>query len=342
LLALPAGTLLGLAVSGQIVDRLGLQRACRILLPVWALLFLLPALASTFIQLLFALCICGIAIGLIETAMNTEAARLESAFGVRLMSRAHGFWSLGTMVGALLGGYIAQKGVSVEHHYLMVLPPIALLGYWAAKALPEPTESESGARAQADGDAKSEPLFRLPDPALLLLCIMPLGVMAVEGAFIDWSALFMREILNASPMLSGVTYATFAFVMTVVRLSGDYLATRFGDLLIVRLSAIASTLGILMFALAPSAGFALMAAALAGAGVAIVFPLAVSACANRPSARSATDNVAALNMIAFSAFLLAPPLIGFVSEALDLRWALVFLVPASLLTLLLSSQIEKT
>lgn len=342
LLALPAGTLVGLAVSGRIVDRLGLRRACRTLLPIWAMLFLLPGLASTFPQLLLALALCGTAIGLIETAMNTEAARLESASGRRLMSRAHGFWSLGTMAGALLGGYIAQQGVSVREHYLVVMPVIAVLGYLAATALPTITQSNALMEdVPPETDKGNDPLFKFPEAALLLLCIMPLGIMAVEGAFIDWSALFMREVLEASPMLSGVTYAIFALVMTVVRLSGDHLAARFGDLLIVRWSAVAATLGILLFALAPSAAVAMLAAALAGAGVAIVFPLAVTACANRPSTRSATDNVAALNMIAFSAFLLAPPFVGFVSEALNLRWALLLLAPASLVTFLLSREIDR-
>jgi MFS family permease len=129
-------------------------------------------------------------------------------------------------------------------------------------------------------------------------------------------------------------------VMATVRLFGDSLAVRFGDLNIVRVSGIASTAGIVVFALAPSIPWAFAGAALSGAGVAIVFPLAVTAAANRPG-RSSADNVAALNMLSFSAFMIAPPIIGFVSEYQGLRIALLMLAPVALMTVLLSKEVSQ-
>jgi len=162
--------------------------------------------------------------------------------------------------------------------------------------------------------------------------------MMVEGAFIDWSAVFMRDVMSAEPFIIAVTYSAFSLVMALVRLFGDYLATRFSDLWIIKVSGIATTIGITGFALAPSIPWAFLAAAIAGAGVAIVFPLAVTAAANRPG-RSSADNVAALNMIAFSAFFFAPPIIGFVSELFSLRIALLMLAPVALATWVLAKEI---
>ncbi|MFT5044195.1 MAG: MFS family permease, partial [Porticoccaceae bacterium] len=186
--------------------------------------------------------------------------------------------------------------------------------------------------------AEPSKLFRWPARSIILLCIMPVGIMMVEGAFIDWSAVFMRDIMSAEPLLIGITYSAFSLVMATVRLFGDSLAVRFGDLNIVRVSGIASTAGIALFALAPSIPWAFAGAALSGAGVAIVFPLAVTAAANRPG-RSSADNVAALNMLSFSAFLIAPPIIGFVSELLGLRVALLMLAPVALMTVLLAKEV---
>ena len=107
------------------------------------------------------------------------------------------------------------------------------------------------AAADAAG-ATDAPLFRLPARAILPLCFMPLGLMMVEGAFIDWSAVFAREVLAASPLAVGVVYAAFSLVMAAVRLSGDALAERFGDVVVVRASAVAATAGIAGFALAPN------------------------------------------------------------------------------------------
>lgn len=339
LLALPLGTLLGFSVVGRIIERVGLRAACRIFLPVWALLFIGPGFAQTFWQLAIALMICGVAVGMIETAMNTEAARIERDSGIRLMSRCHGFWSLGTMFGALLGGLVAQWGISVALHFSVALPLIALCGYFAATAIPASVTEANIPAKQSDEEVESSTLFRWPSRAIVLLCIMPIGIMMVEGAFIDWSAVFMRDVMSAEPLLIAITYSAFSLIMATVRLFGDSLAVRFGDLNIVRVSGVASTAGIALFALAPSVPWAFAGAALSGAGVAIVFPLAVSAAANRPG-RSSADNVAALNMLSFSAFLVAPPIIGFVSEYQGLRMALLMLTPVALLTVLLAKEVS--
>lgn len=357
LLMMPLGTLVGFSIAGRIIEMTGLRNACRIFLPLWAMLFLGPALARNFSELAIALVLSGFAIGMIETAMNTEAARIEKAAGKRLMSRCHGFWSLGTMVGALVGGGLAQYGLSVSTHFLLAMPVIAVAGYTAATALPvlgKRSIADTGKEtvlvtdtvpvglehhdSDSTADAGESGLFRLPSRAILLLCLMPLGIMMVEGAFIDWSGVFMRDVLAASPWVIAVTYSSFSLIMASVRLAGDALATRFGDVLIVRVSGLAACLGIVLFALAPSVFWAFLAAAFSGAGVAIVFPLAVSAAANRPG-RTPADNVAALNIIAFSAFLIAPPLIGFMSEAFGLRTALLCLAPVAFMTFVLAGEV---
>lgn len=361
LLSMPLGTLIGFAVAGRLLHHMGLRNGCRVFLPLWALLFILPALAQSLIQLMLALAISGIAIGLIETAMNTEAARIEKAAGKRLMSRCHGFWSLGTMFGALLGGFIAHQGVGVAAHYLFIMPAIAVGGYLVATALPSALPAANDAvksldsvpLSQAAVESKADDgtdsgmsadklaLITIPGRAILLLCVMPLGIMMVEGAFIDWSAVFMRDVMAASPLLIAVTYSFFSIVMATVRLTGDAITERFGELAVVRASGLASTIGIALFAMASSTFWVFVGAAIAGAGVAIVFPLTVTAAANRPG-RSSADNVAALNMISFSAFLIAPPLIGFLSDAIGLRYALLTLAPFAFLTFLLAGEVRTT
>ena len=337
LLAFPLGTMVGLSIAGSLIARIGLRQSCRIALPLFALIFIGVGWATSLVGLMVVLAFAGIAIGVCETAMNTEAARIERHAGKRLMSRCHGFWSLGTMAGALVGAAFADASISVGVHFLVALPFIAIAGFFAASFLPV-LERVDEQRAEDSNDG-GESVFRLPHRAIVLLCVMPLGIMMVEGAFIDWSAVFMRDVLSASPWVIGITYSFFSIVMAAVRMFGDSLATRFGDLAVVRVSALAATIGIGMFAFSPNTPFALVAAALCGAGVAVVFPLAVTAAANRPG-RSSADNVSALNMIAFSAFLLAPPLIGFVSDAFDLRIALAVLVPFAFLTFALSGQIK--
>ena len=78
------------------------------------------------------------------------------------------------------------------------------------------------------------------------------------------------------------------------------------------------------FALHP--GVALLGFALMGAGNAVLFPLAVSAAAQRID-RPAAVNVASLGQVAFLAFLVAPPLLGFVAEHYGIRVSFSFGLP---------------
>ena len=237
------------------------------------------------------------------------------------------------MAGALTGSALAHAGYGIVAHYLVVLPLLAVISYAVATALPmdEPLNSRN--------DASQQKLFTLPPRALLALCALPLGIMVVEGIFIDWSALFMRDVLSASPLVIGITYTFFSVVMALTRLSGDAIAAAVGDSKVVLFSGIAATLGLVLFASASNVSMAMAGAALAGLGVAIVYPITMSAAARRPGV--ATDNVAALSLVAFVAFLVAPPVIGFLSSWFGLRVALLLLLPVVVLTPILFREIER-
>lgn len=336
LLAMPLGTLIGLFVAAKIIEYLGgLRRACQVFLPLWALSFIFPALAPSQWALVLALLLSGLTIGLVEVAMNTEADRLEQHFKKKIMSRCHGFWSLGSMVGALAGGVIAQFGIPVEIHFILVMPLLAVAGYFTSSQLPV---LNSVAKQKAKPQ-EATPLIRLPSKSIALLCVLPIGIMLVEGAFIDWSAVFMRSVLDASPLLISITYSFFSVVMAIVRLSGDKIRDHVSEVLIVQVSGVAAAAGVALFALAPNVVVAFLGAALSGMGVAIVYPLAVTAAARRPG-RSSADNVAAITMISFSAFLFAPPVIGLLSELFSLRVALFCLAPVALCTFFLAGEID--
>jgi len=336
LLAIPLGTIIGLLVAGRIIDRTGLRRGCQLFLPAWALSFVFPAFASSQLVFMLFLFISGVAVGLVEVAMNTEADRLEQVLAKRIMSRCHGFWSLGSLAGAMTGGLLAHAGVSVSMHFLIVMPLIALLGWWMATRLPTAATLEDS--GESNTPAESNALFRLPSRFVLLLCVMPMGAMVVEGAFIDWSAVFVKSVLDASPLLISIIYSFFAIVMATVRMFGDAIGDRYAPKLIVQVSGVSAALGIAVFALSTNSAMAMLGAAISGMGVAIVYPLAVTAAARRPG--SAADNVAAITMISFSAFLLAPPVIGFLSESFGLRIALLILAPVAASTAFLASEVS--
>jgi MFS family permease len=75
-------------------------------------------------------------------------------------------------------------------------------------------------------------------------------------------------------------------------------------------------------------GFAAM-----GMGTSAIFPLAMSAAAQRQD-RSSALNIAALAQFSFMVFLLAPPLLGYVAQHFGIRSAYGIGLPLILLSLL--------
>lgn len=321
LVGLPVGTLIGFAIAAPITGKLGLRRACMIAGAAFAVSFMLPGFSTSAVMFFALLVVCGLTVAQIEVAMNSKAGQMEASFGRRIMTQCHGFWSIGTVVGALIGGGFAEIGVSMAVQFIVAGPFFVAAAWYAGARLPvDPPRPE---------EAASGSFFVLPEKGLILLCIMPVGIMALEGAMMDWSAVFVREVILGDPLAAATTYAVFSAMMAIARLAGDGLATRFGPVAVVFVSCMAAAVGMALFAFAPVFELTLLGAALTGLGVATVYPLAVSAAAAAPG-KSREANVAAVSFIAFSAFLVGPPLIGGLAEIFDLRIALGLMVIAAL------------
>ena len=71
---------------------------------------------------------------------------------------------------------------------------------------------------------------------------------------------------------------------------------------------------------------ALLGFLLMGGGSAVIFPLAMSAAAQRTD-KTPEENVASLAQFVFVIFLLAPPILGFVAEYAGLRWSFALCFP---------------
>jgi MFS family permease len=153
-----------------------------------------------------------------------------------------------------------------------------------------------------------------------------MSAMLVEGASIDWSVIFMREIHSASPIISGFSLAMAAFSQATVRFFGDNLIDRFGPILISTVSLVCMFLGVFCVFLSQLSLLAILGFLLMGAGSAVIFPMAISIAASRND-RPAETNVASLTQFAFGMFLLGPPVLGFVGETYNLRWSFSLCIP---------------
>lgn len=329
MIGLSIGSLISLTFGAGIIARLGVRTTAFLTVLGPALLFAtIPWLGfapAVFGVLLAA----GLFAGALEINLNVELDRLEMHTGGRFMNRAHGFWSVGFFITAFAGAGIRQSGLSVEAHLAIIAAVVVLVGgYMIAGINPAPAPQRTiGENAHR---------IAFPNWGLLPLCLIGFAAFLVEGAGIDWSAIYMEEVFAVQPFIGGMGLTLFAFFMAAMRLFADPVVARFGPRHVAMVLLGLASVGVLMVGYAPAPEIALAGFALMGVGCSAVYPLAVSAAAQRTD-RPAAVNVAALAQVSFVVFFMAPPLLGLVAEYLGIRNSYLICLPLLLAGLWASS-----
>lgn len=330
MIGMAIGSLISLTVGAPIVERLGFRTTAFITTLGPAILFAvipwLPVAPAVFAVLF----VVGLMSGALEINLNVEIDRLETLTGKRYMNRAHGFWSVGFFFTALFGAMIRQSGLSAGLHLAVVAIIIVVIGGYLIYGA---TNTPRTARSQTEAGGHR---FAFPNLGLLPLCLIGFAAFLVEGAGIDWSAIYMRDVFDVEPFVGGMGLTLFAFFMAAMRLSADPIVARYGPRRVAMVMLSFASLGALLVGVAPSPWLALLGFALMGAGCSAVYPLAVSAAAQRTD-RPAAVNVAALGQVSFVVFFLAPPLLGFVAEFIHIRASYLVCLPLLLAGLWASS-----
>lgn len=320
LLGTAAGALVAMNLSGYLSARFGSRSVTTIaalclcaVLPLLALAPTLPVLVSTLV--LF-----GASNGSMDVAMNTQGVAVERRYGRPILNSFHACYSLGGLAGALLGGVVAASGIAPLPHFLCVALFSAIL-ILAVTRLLLPAQTE----AQGKGST-----FAFPTRALLALGLVAFCVVLGEGAMADWSAIYLTSTLHTGAGLAAAGYAAFSVVMALGRGVGDRLTARLGPMAMVRLGGFVAAVGLTLALTDLWVPIALLGFGLVGAGFSVVFPLTLSA-AGRTSKQASGTAIAAVATCGYMGFLIGPPVIGFIADALSLRIALGVVVVLSLL-----------
>lgn len=321
LLGMPVGILSTLPFAGRVVSRIGGKTAVIAGFFVFSVIVCLPTFSRTPVELFIALALLGVAMSTLELGLNVEADRAEKDTGSIIMNRCHGFWSLGIMVGSLLGS--AMVAVAAPAEWAILAAAFIVLPFAVAASLRLPPDREAGS-------APPHAPFKPPSVTLLGICAFVFGITMTEGAIADWSAVYLKDVFQADGMMTGIGYTIFALMVAAGRFSGDHLKQRFGAISLARGCGAAALAGMLIVVFAWHSLVTLAGFALVGIGASVGFPLAVTAAASLRD-RPAAANVAILSFMALTGFLIGPPLIGFIAEASGLRVGLaVLLVPLAI------------
>jgi MFS family permease len=329
LLGLPAGALAIMPFAGWLTNRLSTGAAAGISTVLFCLAAPLPALAGSFAGLIGTLFVVGLTNSFMNISINAAAAALERHHQISIMSSCHGMFSLGAMVGAGSSGLIASAGISLHLHLVGVALLLIILQIILRPVtihLPEGNKSESNGLA-------------VPPPALWGLAFIGFCIMIGEGAIADWSAIYLRKIQGAGPFTASLGYAGFAMAMAIGRFGGDTIRLHLGAKKAILTGSLLGCTGMIMAIASPAASLSILGFTIVGLGFSTVVPLLFSIAANTEGI-SAGTGIAAVASSGVVGFLIAPPIIGFISELMGLSAGLGIVAFLALLAALVSKNIK--
>ena len=332
---LALGSIIGLTTSSQILARLGSAATIRISLLAVALGLVITGIGATtasFAVVVTGLAIFGLGNGTCDVAMNVEGAANERALDRTVMPLFHALFSGGTILGAALGAAAEFGGLPIVTHLLIIAVLVAAGALFAVRYLqPDPAvaaaERAAIDRPAQDGAGLGARRSRVAiwrDHRTLLIGLIVLGMAFAEGSANDWLALAMVDGHGVDNATGALIFGVFVTAMTVGRVGGVWLLDRFGRVPVLRVSSVLAAVGLVTVIFAPAVWLAVIGVVLWGFGAALGFPVGMSAAAHDPV--NAAARVSAVATIGYLAFLVGPPLLGFVGEHVGLLNALLMVL----------------
>jgi MFS family permease len=331
LAALPLGALLAALSSAAFIRRFGSGRVASYGLVLLGVVVWTVSVAPNWLGLAAALLVVGALDAVVDVAQNAHGLRVQRHYGRSIINAFHGVWSVGAVVGGLLGSAAAGLQVPLGGHLAASAVVFGAVAVAASRAmLPGRDEPD----AVATDVPRERPRRRTAVPALAVL-----GVLAACGAFVEdagasWSALYLRTELAAGAATAGLGFVALSVAMTVGRLTGDRVVDRFGRRRVARAGGALTAAGMGLALALPSVPATLAGFALAGLGVATLIPAVYQAADELPGLPHGVG-LAVINWLLRIGFLVSPPLIGVLADATSLRVALLSVVLAGVGALVL-------
>lgn len=319
------GSLLAMPLSSRFISKVGERAVIGTCVALCLVAYPALGLAPNLAVLAGVLLVVGAAVGVWDVAMNVAAHAVEQRAGRTLMPGFHACWSLGTVTGAGLGALAAKAGLMPAAHFAWGSVVVAVAVPWAIRLLPNAGDVAAADSNTHDAVGEHHVPARVGVPVIRDVRLIGLGMMTfcaawAEGAANDWLALLLADERGASGAAAAVGFAVFATAMTLGRVAGNGIVNTWGRVRVLRVGAIGAGVGVVILLSVPSLAVSFLGALLWGLGIAIAFPLAMSAAGETPGRGPAA--IAMVATIAYTGFLVGPPLIGTIAHASGLDGAL--------------------
>ncbi|HDR4560267.1 MFS transporter [Bacillus cereus] len=334
LFGLSVGSIIGLLSASRFIDCRGARDVV-----IGSMFFMIIGLLCLGIAIYFvssigafsSLLVFGVGYGLAEVALNVEGSSIEQKLGTTLLPKFHGFFSVGTLVGALSGSVAASLHIPIMYQFFVVSTVSLLLVCMLYRFLPHGT----GKKEESRNEKRAKRTSLRMEKKVLLIGLFVLGMAFAEGSANDWLPIIMVDGHEQSVVTGSIMYTIFVSAMTLARMCSSYFLDWFGRVTVVRATIMMAIIGISIVIFGSNSYVLSVGVVLWGIGAALGFPIGLSAAGD--DSENATSNVATVSIIGFTAFLAGPPFLGILGEAFGIRNALLAVLLFVILSGIISS-----
>ncbi len=333
LLFLPLGSFIGIPISGSLTTRHGSNKMLKMASILYPLALVnIGWAADTFVwHLAIALFVFGMIGNLFNVSVNTQAVELAKLFDKSIISSFHGFWSLAGFVGGLIGSYFISASMTPLMQFIVILAMGYLFLFLTEQHLLHSASSKQSIKK----------MWTKPTPLMLQFGLIALSNMVCEGMMFDWSGVFYQSVVKVSESQRTLGYISFMACMTTGRMFADALINYWGPRKQLMLSGLLVTLGLVIAIIYPTIITSTIGFMFVGFGVSSVIPTIYGSVGKSAEPGQASIALASVSSIGFFGFLIGPPIVGFLSGALGLRWAFLTISLLGLVTFIQSYRLKK-
>ena len=322
LLAVAAGSIVSMPLTGQAVRHFGSRRCIVVSIACYGLCLVAIAVAPNLVPFVCAALLFGASKGGVDVSINAQAVVVERCYGRPIMSSFQALWS----VGGLAGGFLTSAALALGS-----TPLANLAGVGSLLLLLDRCCYFRLMRDATSGEPEGRTRFRLPGKALLGVAMLTFIALFSEGVLQDWAAVYMRQVVLVPIWIAAIAYAGYSSAMALGRFAGDRALALIGERTLMRLSGALIIIGLAAALLLPRPFFAIAGFAVAGLGNSNLVPILFSAAGRNP-VLGPGPGIATVTTVGFCGFLVGPAVIGLMSEFFGLSVALSVVVLLALVT----------
>ena len=340
------GTILSSLQSDRLTRKLGTGLVTTLSVALTAVALLGFSVSTEFWMLILWAIPYGLGAGAVDAALNNYVAL---HYASRHMSWLHSFWCVGAAISPFIMSYSLTQGLGWNTGYRvvailqMVLVAILFAGLplWrkvhptvpAAAAGGGGDEGEGGKTLEraAGNDGKEKPLGLIGALKIKGVPFVLLGFLAycaLEATAILWASTYLVQQRDVAASTAASFASLYLLGITAGRFLSGFVADRVGDRNMIRLGILGVCVGVILIALPlENDTLALAGLVIAGFGSAPIYPSIIH---STPANFGPSKSHAIIGIQMASAYLgatLAPPLFGFLGEAVGM-WLFPFYLAA--------------